>query len=81
MTYHICNVADQFCTHPANGERTPILRTECYACGLPVCKNCSVRTTYYNYGTKRLCHTCLEAYQGNEQGVMSHLTRLAKRPL
>lgn len=34
-------------------------RAECFACGLPACRKCSVVTDYLRYGRKRLCFGCI----------------------
>jgi hypothetical protein len=44
---------------------------------MPVCKNCSLKVTYYKYGKKRLCHNCLEDYDENDKRVMKHTHELA----
>jgi len=39
---------------------------ECFSCGQPVCKHCSKKIKYFNYGIKRLCDGCLDEY---EEGI------------
>jgi hypothetical protein len=35
-------------------------RITCFACGLPVCGECSLRIHWYRFGRVRVCHNCLE---------------------
>lgn len=53
-----CNLVDSSdcLASPGSGRRT---RAECFACGLPVCRKCSVVTDYLRYGRKRLCFGCI----------------------
>lgn len=68
-----CCVADQFCTHPANADFTPIEKiTTCYCCGDNVCYNCSM-IVLYNHRNCRLCHNCIVDLDGNDNRVMDRL--------
>jgi hypothetical protein len=74
---HKCDVVDQFCLAPPQGASWT--RAECFACGNPVCPNCSVLISYYDYGRKRVCHRCVCEHFGHEDPrPMAHLERLAK---
>lgn len=59
-----CSVVTQECRAPANlvPERTP--RTRCFACGEPVCAECSRRRFWYGYGSRRVCRDCEEDHGG-----------------
>jgi hypothetical protein len=54
-----CNVSNQNCTASpgVDGSKT---RGICFACGLPVCMECSSRIKWYNFGKKRICDNCRE---------------------
>lgn len=61
-----CNVVDDGCAAPAGygcaggiAVGTRAARCECFACGMPVCGNCSRRRAYGNHGIRRICNTCL----------------------
>lgn len=71
-----CNVADQFCTARANLEGANT-KAMCFACGLPVCLNCSSIRVYWHYGRVRLCNNCQVDIDGNDNRVMARLRRLA----
>jgi hypothetical protein len=71
-----CNVADQFCTHPANLEGVRDPKTKCYVCGYAVCENCSVRRQY-GPGVPRVCHDCCTEIDGNDDRAMRHLEKQA----
>ena len=45
-----CSQCDQGCQGSTN--------CFCFACGLPVCKVCSDKVDYHDYGKKRLCINC-----------------------
>lgn len=49
---------------------------KCFKCGESVCKNCSLVVSYYHYGKKRLCHSCLEEEDGNDAQVIAHLANI-----
>ena len=68
-----CCVVDQFCNSPANLSPPIRVRTMCFACGLAVCRNCSIVASYYRYGKNRLCHNCLSDYDENDDRVMQHI--------
>lgn len=36
---------------------------ECFACGEPVCENCSQVVPYYDYGRKRICFNCMKEHE------------------
>ena len=59
-----CCVVENACLAPANLEDLLLkdinLRTKCFACGLPVCKNCSTTMKWFNYGRRRICNNCKE---------------------
>jgi hypothetical protein len=58
---------------PYSCEGNPALRTECYRCGLPVCKACSsIRRTRRvgGHGKARLCDNCLEYEPDGEAKVL-----------
>lgn len=65
-----CCVADRGCEAPANLEDPPLIKTECFKCGNAVCKNCSSRRKYLNYGIKRLCNDCQVDMDGTEYKVI-----------
>lgn len=47
-----CDVADAECEIACN--------TQCWRCGLPVCKGCSsVVAKYLDHGKKRICNNCM----------------------
>lgn len=63
----LCNVVDDNCEAPANGDRPA--QHECWACGLDVCGACS--GLYYNRrrGRRvRVCGNCIES-RGDEFSV------------
>ncbi len=66
-----CIVAGPTCRLHANltPARTP--RTRCYACGLPVCTDCSARVCWYG-PTVRVCDNCL-TQDGREAEVLQRL--------
>lgn len=48
-----CHMADDiYCEGGTNKE--------CFACGQPVCGNCSVKVKWSMFGTKRICFSCAE---------------------
>lgn len=47
------------CESPANSEFKSI-RTRCFACGQPACKNCSRVKRYLGFGRRRICRDCQE---------------------
>lgn len=44
------------CAHDCNGDAY----TECFACGNPVCTECSARVQYRHFGVQRVAYRCLE---------------------
>jgi hypothetical protein len=58
----VCGVADQDCKAPPNCDPPAETRAECFACGQPVCTNCSRRRTYMSYGVRRVCADCAEMH-------------------
>ena len=44
---------------------------ECFACGEPVCKACSVTMLWYNYGIKRIDVDCAREEVRARTGVMN----------
>jgi hypothetical protein len=84
MAREFCSVVDQFCECPPMEERDciddPKLRTECYVCGLPVCKMCSEIRIYKTFrGNKRvrMCNSCQLDIDGNSDRVYKRLRVLA----
>ena len=66
-----CNVIEQHCLGKTSKE--------CFACGLPVCSNCSVKALYYSYGEKRVCFTCCEQHgKGTKSQINAELPDLAE---
>lgn len=65
-----CSVVLDDCLAPAGwivggsgyAPGTPGRRAECFACGQPVCTNCSRVRSYLNYGRKRICASCEEEF-------------------
>ena len=58
----VCCVVERRCLAPANAmviARVNI-RTKCYACGEPVCRNCSLLRKWYRYGRQRICLNCID---------------------
>lgn len=55
-----CEVVDVGCLSPANLEPPVPVRTECFACGLPVCTRCSRRRSWFGQPHKRICNRCAE---------------------
>lgn len=58
-----CCVVNPGCTAPANATYFEPLRTKCFACGMPVCKNCSRRMPWYGWRKKRICDSCREDHE------------------
>jgi hypothetical protein len=65
-----CNQVDQFClAPPALADSGSV--SDCFACSLPVCENCSIVVDYLDYGEQRICHAC----------VYEHLDHFDERPM
>lgn len=77
MDKGICCVVDQFCLAAANFEPRIYVKTKCFACGDFVCRKCSSKRRYYEYGLVRLCNNCQVDFDGNRARVMNRLYRLA----
>jgi hypothetical protein len=75
-----CSVVDQFCLYPANIEFRAGTTIRCFACGQPVCRNCSLMAPWYPFGTKRICHNCLREEPRGYPAVFEHLYALAGYP-
>lgn len=65
-----CHVAEDSCKSPSGyragtmgGRVDPCLVTECFACGNPVCTNCSTRMTWHRFGVRRVCLYCREDHE------------------
>ena len=72
-----CCVVDQFCNSPANLWPPVQVKGKCFACGQPVCRNCSSIRKYYHYGNVRLCNNCQIEYDGNDNLVMARIYKMA----
>ena len=68
-----CNVANQHCLAPADGFVST--RSKCFACGMPVCMNCSLIIPYkfINVSKKRICHNCIIQNDGSDYRVLEHI--------
>ena len=63
-----CNVSNNGCVSPAGygvgvmvGENDrAFCRLTCFACGLPVCRKCSRKIGWYNYGIQLVCENCTD---------------------
>lgn len=78
MSKQFCNQVDQFCISPPMADPREFgIKSLCFACGLPVCIECSSRRRYYNYGRVRLCNSCQFDYDGNDTVVMRRLYKQA----
>lgn len=69
MTPYACVLAD---TVRCEGQTN----MECFACGQPICRNCSVVVRrWYFWRNKRVCHSCLD---DNDRGKLArnHRRRL-----
>lgn len=57
---------------------------ECFRCGLPVCRGCSVVIPYLRYGHKRIGLNCLDEMASNgeldELAAIDHAAVLARYP-
>lgn len=62
-----CTPVEQYCLVPATSK--PVMLAQCWACGQPVCKNCSWETP-----DGRICSTCLQ--ERNPKGELMLMTRL-----
>lgn len=80
MAQETCSVVNQFCDSPANLRPIVRVRAECFACGRPVCRQCSSLRKYLSYGRKRLCDDCQEEIDGNDHAVMRRLYAKAGVP-
>lgn len=50
-----------FCQHDCTASTS----VECFACGVPVCTECSARVLYRQFGVQRVAYRCLEEqYKG-----------------
>lgn len=72
-----CCVADQFCLAAANFEPRIYTSTKCFDCGDFVCRKCSSKRCYHDYGLVRLCNNCQVEYDDSDKRVMRRLHRLA----
>ena len=56
-----CNVVNGNCLAPPGlaGLGVPC-RTVCWACGLPVCRECSRKRDWHRWTNKRICDNCHE---------------------
>lgn len=72
-----CSVVDQFCISPANLFPKVNVRGVCFSCGLPVCHKCSSKRKYMGHGKVRLCNSCQEMIDGNDNRIMARLKRMA----
>ena len=69
-----CCVADQYCDAPANLEGVERIRIGlCVSCDEPVCKECSSHRSYFGKKRQRLCNSCQEHLDGNDDLVMLRL--------
>lgn len=72
-----CTVVDSIAclATPQSGTTT---RARCFSCGDAACVNCSLRISYYDYGTKRVCHRCIRDRFGEfDARVYVHLWTLS----
>lgn len=60
-----CHEVGEHCAAPANliESSKPARLPECFACGEPVCVNCSRRVRWYNLGRKRVAVSCIEEHR------------------
>lgn len=72
-----CSVANGGCLRSSNLARPGARLLGCWKCGNPVCANCSLVITLAKKGLRRFCHDCLEALDGNDVRVMTHIARQA----
>jgi hypothetical protein len=72
-----CCVVDQFCESPANLSPPVYVRGRCFRCDQGVCRKCSTKRNYGQYGRVRLCNNCQVDEDGNDKRVMARLYKLA----
>jgi hypothetical protein len=72
-----CCVVDQFCTAPCNIDPPMYAKGVCFCCGQAVCRKCSTKRKYFEYGKQRLCNDCQIDYDGHDKVVMRRLYKLA----
>ena len=53
-----CSVVNEDCLSPANLDPRRHVKTQCFRCGLPVCRECSKVVVYFRFGRKRICNIC-----------------------
>lgn len=64
-----CVISSKHCNAPAGVLLNDVItefdysdgtgaKHKCFACGEPVCENCSRVVPYYDYGRKRICNDC-----------------------
>lgn len=75
-----CNIRTDLC-RDGDGlpeeQPEPSIRTTCFACGLPACKDCTIiLPTYHRWRRKRVCLDCLPQ-QGYGQEAANHMWKVA----
>jgi hypothetical protein len=88
-----CCVSGQDCNSPAgyqSGKRTYSCnykdglnknkgaRLTCFACGCPVCENCSSVYDYYDYGKKIICDNCANEHDLIRPVISNFVNRLTR---
>ncbi len=77
-----CCVADQHCEAAANfhPQGKPGRLPKCFKCGQDVCKMCSSRRKYQDYGIRRLCNNCQVEEDGHRLYVLRRIYHQAGYP-
>ena len=60
-------VTSRFCKDPDPEDPEVRALPECYACGQPACRFCSVVRQYRGFGRRRICDTCEDELEGNDK--------------
>jgi len=68
-----CDVADAECEHACS--------TECFRCGLPVCKACSSMVAYMRHARKRICNNCMREGIEHDENWAAHKMAVSAPPL
>jgi hypothetical protein len=66
------------CNYEKGAEKDKGARLTCFACGEPVCENCSSVYDYYDYGKKIICDDCAEENDLVKPKISNFVKRLTK---
>jgi len=70
-------VTSRRCQDPDPEDQKAKALPECFSCGQPVCRFCSVVRQYQGFGRRRICDTCEDDLEGNDRKSLARRHREA----